>query len=90
MLVEKVLPLPNDESKHKRVYDLREELVNRYRFAPDLKDFMGTGWGFVSAVSDLVSHTRPKRMTASFQENRFAQVTAGTPELDRAVRLLVG
>jgi len=89
-LVEKVIPLPRDKRRHNRVYELREELLTRYYEAEDLKEFRGTGWGFIGAVSDLVSHSQPKRITPVFKENRFARVTGGSPELDRAVNLLVG
>ena len=88
-LVEQVLPLTPDRSRHNRIYELRSELLLRYHEAPDLRDFRGTGWGFINAVSDLVSHTAPKRYTTTFQENRFAKVTSGAVELDRAVRLLL-
>ncbi len=89
-LIEMVLPLPKDGRRHNRVYELRQELLTRYHNAPDLERFRGTGWGFVSAVSDLVGHSNPKRETPTFKENRFSRVTGGSAELDRAVRLLAG
>lgn len=88
-LVIKVFPLPADKRRHTRVYELQKEFLTRYYKAPDLENYRGTGWGFVNAVSDLVNHTQPKRQTATFKENRFARVTAGIPELDRAVRILI-
>ncbi len=63
-LIEMVLPLPNDQRRHNRIYELRQELLTRYHYAPDLERFRGTGWGFVSAVSDLIGHSKPKRETS--------------------------
>jgi len=85
-----VIPLPKNWRRHKRVYELREELLSRYHSAPDLECYRGTGWGFINAVSDLVTHSQPKRITPTFKENRFAKVTGGSPELDRAYKLLLG
>ncbi|MGI6436193.1 MAG: DUF932 domain-containing protein [Syntrophomonadaceae bacterium] len=87
-LIEKVIPLPEDYRRHNRVHELRQELLARYHNAPDLQRFRGTGWGFVNAVSDMVGHSKPKRLTPSFNENRFSRVTGGSAELDRATRFL--
>lgn len=89
-LIEQVLPLPKNGRGYRKVYERRAELLTRYNSAPDLECFRGTGWGFVGAVSDLVGHSQPKRLTPTSQENRFARVTGGSPELDRAYKLLLG
>lgn len=86
-IINQTLPLPEDGSRQKRVLDLRDELLIRYMEAPDLNEYRGTGWGFVNAVSDLMGHSKPGRPSKTFKENRFAGLVAGSPEIDRAVRI---
>ena len=70
------------------ILEIRNELMNRYK-ASDLKEFRGTGWGMINAVSDLVTHAQPKRNTSTYKENLFGKVIEGHKIIDTAYELLV-
>ena len=86
-----LFPIGDDMSDRKKnnIIDIRQELLYRYNKAPDLKKFNGTAWGLVGAVSDLVSHSAPRRNTKTFAENRFDKVVTGHPIFDKATELLL-
>jgi len=88
---EMLFPIGDDMSDRKKnnIIDIRQELLYRYNKAPDLKKFNGTAWGLVGAVSDLVSHSAPRRNTKTFAENRFDKVVTGHPIFDKATELLL-
>jgi len=66
----------------------RDELLYRWQEAPDLENFRHTGWGFVSAVSDYVSHAMPLRETKAWREHRMNNLIAGPELLDKAISLV--
>ncbi len=90
-LVEQLFPFPEDDSvtarKQSLIFTQRDGVLSRYRHTPDLQDYRGTAWGFVGAVSDFVTHSKPARKTERFKERRFESVIDGIPVLDRAVEL---
>ena len=56
---------------------------------PDIAMFMNTAWGVVNAMSDMVSHSAPRRMTKDYRENNWGRIMDGHKLLDR-VNQLVG
>lgn len=56
--------------------------------APDIKNFRGTKWGALNAVSDAVYHCGPLRNTRDFEENRWANSMNGNAFIDKAVQVL--
>lgn len=89
-LVERLYPI-DEEMGNKRIENVtssRNELLHVYNNAPDLQHFRGTAWGMLSAVSDHLGHSQPKRRTATFEENRMDKIVTGHPLFDKAVRLL--
>jgi len=92
-LVEEIFPLPAnpdaDESKRKtkNIHHLWNLLFFCYN-APDIKQFRGTKWGALNAVSDAVYHGAPLRETGGYRDNLWAKSMAGNPILDRAVSVL--
>ena len=81
---ESLFPIDDDMSdlQISRALDHRKEIVKAYN-AEDLANFRGTGFGVVNAVSDMVCHAEPIRMTDSYFGNLFDKVTNGHPLLDR-------
>ena len=65
----------------------RNKIQTAYN-ADELANFRGTGFGVVNAVSDMVSHAEPIRMTDSYFGNLFDKVTNGHPLLDRVYEMV--
>jgi hypothetical protein len=88
--IEELLPIDNDASDRKasNVIELRKELYNRYKNAPDLKKYAETQWALINAVSDFATHTIPLRRTNTYKENLFVKTVEGHPVIDKATRLL--
>ena len=88
--IEELIPMPKDAGAQKEdnVIALRNELYLRYDQAPDLQKFKGTKWGVINAVSDFATHTKPFRMTPTYNEKNFERTIDGHPILDKAVKLL--
>ena len=82
---------PVDESmterKRRNIEEVKDGIV-ACTFAPDLKQFMNTKWGFLNAVSDYVAHAEPSRMTDTYAENNWGRIMFGHPILDRAFALM--
>ena len=86
---ESLFPIDNDMSELQisRALDHRKEIIKAYN-AEDLANFRGTGFGVVNAVSDMVCHAEPIRMTDSYFGNLFDKVTNGHPLLDRVYEMV--
>ena len=66
----------------------RDDLMQRYFDAPDLKEIGKNGYRFINAVSDFAIHAEPIRKTAAYRENLFARSVDGLSILDKAYSLL--
>ena len=88
-LFDKLFPIKEDATVREigNALSQREMLKQAY-YADDLSNFRGTGFGVVNAVSDMVSHAEPLRMTDSYFGNLFDKVTNGHPLLDTAYALV--
>lgn len=51
-------------------------------FSPDLINYLGTKYGVVNAMADMVDHRTPARLTQNYAENNFARVVNGHILLD--------
>lgn len=89
--VEMLLPIADDASQttEKNVLKQREDIVLRYKYAPDLKDVPKSGYRLVNAVSDFATHAKPLRETKNYQENLFIKTMDGNPIIDKACKLLM-
>ena len=67
-----LFPITTDMSSRKEQSQLllREELDKAWKM-DDLGSIRNTGWGFVNAVSDMVTHKEPARKTENSRENAF-------------------
>lgn len=75
-------------NKGKNLLAIREEAMDRYLYAPDLKDTEKTAFRFVNAISDLATHKEPFRRTKNYQENMFIKTADGNNIIDMAYRLV--
>lgn len=75
------------ERKKNSAKKAKEEFMICY-FRPDIAQFLNTGWGLVNAMSDMVTHTAPRRQTANYQENNWGRIMDGHKMLDKMVDLV--
>ena len=75
------------ERKKKTIEKTKEEFYVCY-MRPDIAKFLGTAWGVVNAMSDMVCHSEPHRKTNSYQANNWGRIMDGHKLLDRTVELL--
>lgn len=75
------------ERKKNSVKKAKEEFMICY-FRPDIAQFLHTGWGVVNAMSDMATHSAPRRKTANYQENNWGRIMDGHPLLDKMTALV--
>ena len=80
-ITKRLYPVPvatktNATSVRNAVAD-REIFERVYADTPDLRSWHGTAWGVLGATSDVDSHRAPQRVTATFEQNRFARTAIG-------------
>ena len=68
---------------------IRDDILFRYREAPDLKVLDQTGARLIQAVADTVDHMTPFRETANYKENKFKRAIEGNELLDKAVKIVL-
>lgn len=88
--IEMLLPMDelNDSPrKVNNIKDMRAELRYRYFNAPDLQPIEKSAYRFINAVSDVATHTEPKRRTKNFQENLFMKTIDGNALIDKAYEI---
>ena len=88
-ILNEMFPVEADASERKKnnVKELKNEYYMCY-VQPDIAKFIGTAYGAVNAMSDLVTHSSPKRNTANFNENRWGKIMDGHSLLDQFVSLV--
>lgn len=87
-ILDEMFPLGEDDSdrKKKNVEKAKEEFMICY-LRPDIAQFLNTAWGAVNAMSDMVSHSAPRRTTETYRENNWNRIMDGHKMLDRMVEL---
>lgn len=78
----------NDSNRRKRnVEDIKQTYYMCW-LQPDIAKFMNTAWGAINAMSDMVTHSTPRRNTKSFNENRWGKIMDGHAMMDQFVQLV--
>ena len=90
-ILDEMFPATEDMSEREKrnATKAREEYMICY-FAPDILKFKGTAWGALNAMSDMVGHTAPRRMTSNYQENNWGRIMDGHAMMDKMSSLLAG
>lgn len=90
-IVDNIVPITGDMTDRQKSnqHIIRDDILMRYREAPDLKVLDQTGARLVQAVADTTSHMEPFRQTANFKENRFKKTIDGNEMLDKTIRILL-
>lgn len=65
-----------------------ENIRDLYNNKPDLQNYRNTGFAFVNAVSDFVSHRTPNRVTGTFINNEFLRLLEGSDLIQKAKELV--
>lgn len=71
-----------------RKEETREAIIDLYKNKDDLQNYKNTSFGFISAVSDFISHKEPGRKLSGVTENSLISNLEGNPLLIDAYNLL--
>ena len=72
----------DSERKINNISVIKNNFVQCYN-ANDIAQFKGTAYGAINAMSDLVSHKVPARISQNFYENSWNNLINGHPDLDK-------
>lgn len=88
--VKLLLPIPEDASAvtEKNTKKLREDMMVRFLYAPDLKGLGKNAYRFVNAVSDFATHANPLRRKSNYKETLFNKTMEGNPLIDKAYQMV--
>ena len=89
--IDNIIPITESMTDRQKANQkiIRDDILLRYKEAPDLKVLDHTGARLVQAVADTTSHMEPLRQTANFKENRFKKTLDGNELLDRTIGILL-
>lgn len=88
-ILDEMFPVDDNDSDRKKqnVQSVKDDFYIAY-FMPDILKFGESAWRAVNAMSDMVTHSTPKRNTASFNENRWGKIMDGHVMMDQFVELV--
>ena len=88
-LAKQLLPIDEKKDSVRKAADIQEdrELLMSCWDAPDLQQTEKSVFRFVNAVSDFSTHKPAKRLTNTYQENRFMKIVEGDNLIDQAYRI---
>ena len=88
-ILDEMFPITETDGERKKnnVKELKEQFYMCY-VQPDIAQYINTAWGAINSMSDLVTHSTPKRNTANYNENRWAKIMDGHAMFDRFVDLV--
>lgn len=88
-ILDELFPLKEDASDREKnnVKQIKDEYMVCW-YAPDLLKFRNTAWGAINAMSDMVSHNAPRRMTQNYRENNWGRIMDGHAMMDKMATLL--
>ena len=84
-----MFPIDDDTTERKKnnINEFKNEYYMCY-LRPDIAQFMNTAWGAVNAMSDVITHSAPKRNTANYAENRWGKIMDGHAIFDQFCSLV--
>ena len=90
-MVNNIIPITEGMTDRQKTnqQSIRDDIIMRYREAPDLMVLDQTGARLVQAVADTTSHMEPFRQTANFKENRFKKTLDGNEILDKTISIVL-
>ena len=90
-LVNNIIPITQEMTNRQasNAEAIRNDIIARYRFAPDLRDREKTGARLIQAIADTSSHMEPFRQTKNYAENKFKSTIDGNDLLDKAIGIVL-
>lgn len=88
-ILDEMFPIDEEDSDRKKnsVQKAKDEFMVCY-LRPDIAMYLNTAWGVVNAMSDMVTHSTPRRMTGNYRENNWGRIMDGHRMLDRVTELV--
>jgi len=88
-ILDEMFPVDDNASDRKKnnVLEFRQTFWKAYDM-PDIAKFRDSAWKAVNAMSDVVTHSTPKRNTTTYNENRWGKLMDGHPIFDQFVTLV--
>lgn len=88
-ILNELFPITDNDTDRKKqnVQSAKDSFYVAY-FMPDILKFGESAWRAVNAMSDFVTHSTPKRNTASYNENRWGKIMDGHAIMDQFVELV--
>lgn len=85
-----IFPLAEDagEKKTKNIMYMRDNLIRRYKDAPDLQGLGNNAYRFINAVSDMATHQEPLRNVKNAKENLFIRTVDGNDMINKAYKMV--
>ena len=91
-IINNIVPINEEVMNQQKIENqqtIRNDILYRFKEAPDLKDRESTGARLIQAVADTASHIEPFRRTANFEENRINKAIDGNDLLNNAMKILI-
>jgi phage/plasmid-like protein (TIGR03299 family) len=88
-ILDEMFPIDDNDTDRKKqnVQSVKDSFYVAY-FMPDILKFGESARRAVNAMSDMVTHSTPKRNTASYEENRWGKIMDGHAMMDQFVTLV--
>lgn len=88
-ILDELFPIDDNatDRKKRNVQNMKDDFYVAY-FMPDILKFGESAYRAVNAMSDVVTHAKPKRNTANFNENRWGKIMDGHVLMDQFVNLV--
>lgn len=88
-ILDAMFPVDDDASERKKnnIVQFKNQFWTAYGM-PDIQKFEDSAWMAVNAMSDLVTHSTPRRNTASYNENRWGKIMDGHIVFDQFVSMV--
>lgn len=89
-ILDELFPMDKDSSDREKrnAQKARDEYMVCY-FAPDIMKFHGTAWGALNAMSDMATHSTPRRKSENYHANNWGRIMDGHAMMDKMASLLV-
>ena len=89
--VDEMFPIDYIHDSKRKINNIeatKEALMICYK-APDLNNFRATKYGALMAVTDMVAHAMPNRVTKKYAENNWGKIMVGHPMVDEFYKRIV-
>lgn len=77
-ILDEMFPVDDNASERKKnnIVQFKNQFWTAYNM-PDIQKFEDSAWMAVNAMSDVITHSAPRRNTASYNENRWGKIMDG-------------